>query len=306
MSDFLKVMIIENEEDYADSLEDNAAYKDIELIHFDNLEDGLAELTDNFPFYDGLILDGKGHLSADKPVEKDVHAYKALKKLRELGEEGKLIPRVINTGYFEDMQDVTEYEDIDIFEKFKEEDEMLDTLKGMIENSNMYKYKKKYPNVFSLFVNKYFPDRKALDLIQILNALDSKEQSVIRANLSLIRTFLEPLYKGMADLGFIPKEFYDTDEDEIAATWCERYVTFRSVDIEVKENGDTKKNTFKANDRIVPNHIGWELSQIRNLCSKAGSHDYSYNVSNITLKSATFSLLNILDWYYSWLQELKN
>lgn len=299
MADFLKVMIIENEEDYADSLRDNAAYKGIELVHFENLEDGLTELSDNYSSYDGLILDGKGHLSADKPVEKDVHAYKALKKLAEFEEEGKVIPRVINTGYFEDMKDIAEYEDINVFEKSKEEDEMLAVLKEMIEKSEIYQYRRQYPDIFSLFSKKFFPQRKELELVQILSGLESKKASEIKSNLALIRTFLEPFYKAlnMISSDYLPNAFIDGDR--VNLYWSEIYVSGRTVE----GDGD---DYWEPEGEIVDNHIARQLELIRTVTSKAGNHDYAKKFTNMTLKSATFALLDVLNWYHSWLQSLKN
>lgn len=309
MSDFFKVMIIDDEEDYAESLKDRAAYKDIDLTHIQNLEDGLAELYENYSNYDGLILDGKGYLTAEETSATSLHIHKALRELNEYDREGKIIPRLINTGYFDEFEDIQKIDDIKVFDKSGDEDEMFDALKEMIQNSDMYKYRREYPNIFSLFAKKYFPERKELDLVQILNALNSQEQSVIKANLGLIRTFMEPFYEAIYLVGeeigeeLMPKEFI---QGGVTLAWCERYVTLRKVDVTFKEDGEIKEKTYKSSKRIVPNHIGWELSEIRNLCSEAGSHDYVHKVSNITLQSATYSLLNILDWYYNWLEELKN
>lgn len=303
MSDFLRVMIIDDEEDYAESLKDRAAYKGIRIMYEQILEDGLAELYDNYSSYDGLILDGKGYLTAEETSATSWHVHKALKELDEYDKEGKIIPRVINTGYFEDFEGISRIHDIEVFDKSGGEDKMLETLIDLIKNSDMYKYRKQYQNIFSLFANKYFPERKELDLVQILNALNSQEQSVIKANLALVRTFLEPFYKAIGKVGeiteneYLPKEFIKNGE--VNLFWSEIYVTGRKV----KGNGDESWEPVKE---LVDNHIGRQLEFIRTVCNKAGSHDYEKKVSSLTLKSAAYSLLNILDWYHSWLQKLKH
>ncbi len=169
---------------------------DIKLNDFQNLNDGIAELSNNSK-YKAVILDGKCRIEAGGREEYGFLPL-ALNQLWDLNRQtGRhYIPFAVCTGYYERYQDhkrLVEEKGGGMFDKSIQEEDMLIWLLKEIEKALETKLEKEFPDIFDIFAKGYLPDEQRTNLVEILKNKDTEAQ--ISTTLASLRVFQENIYK---------------------------------------------------------------------------------------------------------------
>jgi len=162
---------------------------------FESAEEGIEELTQNVNKYQAVILDAKAFRK--KGQAKGTENFKSLRdsinNIRQLEKDlNRKIPHCVYTGHIDKMGEAWE-DDLKIFIKGKDQDNLLQFLKDEIKNLPETKIVQHYSEAFEAFENKLDATLKG-SLIYVLGNLDSKQQQVIKNSLVEMRKILEGIY----------------------------------------------------------------------------------------------------------------
>lgn len=291
----IKILLIDNDKLYADSLVDTANMFSFEIEHFQGLEEGLSELESRIFEFSGIILDGRGWLSEDKPTEVDKHVHMAVERIKDLRKQNVFIPYVINTGYFERIyEQITEAESELIFDKTKGAEPMLMKLQALIEDFPQHKIRFKYPEAFESFGGKYLPISSQTKMIDLLTWV---EDGTLNQNyFNSIRDLIEEMLKranAIDSIKFLPNSLLkpaQSGRPNLKAS--ELYLTGRQVDLGKMGCGTGIIQTVP----IFSSHIGWLFSSVTSN-SQILSHNYNSGFSKYAFQSSVFALIEILIWF---------
>src|SRR5574343_93596 len=101
MAAIIKVLLVDDKEDYCQSLVGVGRLSNLNIVYRLDWETGF-EVLKNDPSIEFVILDGKGKIEEDQEVEKDNFVFKAIKDITQWSEKNKKhIPYCVNTGFIE-------------------------------------------------------------------------------------------------------------------------------------------------------------------------------------------------------------
>lgn len=200
-------LLIEDNQDYADSLVLNAKISEIMLLHRQNYEDGFKQIRNN-PEIKALIFDAKCWKTRQEQDEESEPSDDALGEgLRLLADyeksTGKYLPLAVNTGYTYPSQF---YEPLlkpfqaKVFEKGKTNpDDIFEYLKLRIQNTENYQIERQYVEVFEIFEKGYLKEDIKNNLLDIIKNQNKVELPQIRKNLALIRSTKETVMQVLSN-----------------------------------------------------------------------------------------------------------
>lgn len=292
----IKLLLIDNDKSVADSLYDTAVRFGFEIEDFQGLEEGLTELESRPWDFQGIILDGKGWMSEDRPTEVDRHVHEAIRRIRELRKQNIYIPYVVHTGYFERMyEQIPEEESELIFEKTKGAEPMFLKLKELVRTLPQQKLKVKYPEAFCVFGGAYLPINSQT---KMLSLLASVEDGVFRqTDFNEIRGLIEEMLKranAIDNRNFLPDVLLKPGAGaKLNLKAAELFLSGRKVEFSKLGLGVGELTASKS---LFPNHISWLFSSLINI-SQILSHKYDSRVSKYALQSSVMALIEILIWF---------
>ncbi len=295
------ILIIDDNKEYCNSLK-NRFYTfgikkgyNIQLSDFQNLEDGIAELSKNSK-YKALILDGQCLITRDQEKAGFDFLPVAMNRLSELNRQtGRhYIPFAVCTGYYERYQDqetLVKEERGRMFDKAKGETQMLEYLLEEIEKALETKFEKEFPDIFDIFAKGYLPDEQRKNLVEILINKDTDAQ--ISTTLASLRVFQENIYKTLEAKRKIPTiKSFNPRNKRLSGT--------------VRE---VSKDEFQATQTIYQTQTIEHLANaIYKIGSTYGSHvppikpthvavKYWENPSIYVTQSLVFALLEQILWF---------
>ncbi|MDI9258188.1 hypothetical protein [Flavobacterium sedimenticola] len=281
MAAIIKVLLVDDKEDYCQSLVGVGRLSNLNIVYRLDWETGFEVLTNN-PSIEFVILDGKGKIEEDQEVEKDNFVFKAIKDITQWSEKNKKhIPYCVNTGFIE------RFEALDgnarIFQKTeKDRGVMFQFIKDEIAQSHYRTLRMSYDEAFAPFDLNIMAKTHEPLLIEIITVLNNTDYA--KKNLNVQRDLLEAVFKSLNNpIPCIPTAFFDaTKKNKPNLESCTRFM----------EDRDT--NGHKLN-KPVPQSI---KSAFRKL--KESTSEYSHLSDEATLKlpflSNTFLLMEILEW----------
>lgn len=286
-----KVLLVDDDKKYSESLIDRV--DEIEIIHKFNWEEAFSELNENFYNYDGVILDGKGQINKDSKTDDDSHVHKAINDLGILRSKEKYIPFVINTAHFERLKDSVNYDEIQIFDKSVQEEQMVACMLDLIKKSTLQKIKNEY-NIAIDFAQMYFSKDNLSLLIDTLSNKNGDESNFLwkKEKLGNLRRLNEALVDSLVLNLFPPMTI-----DEIIGK-----VT--------RETGNTRINRgnravsfieyFYKNTAVkVPKEIYNDIKGIYDTASKYSLHnplDDDYYPSHFTVRGLIQAHIGCYEW----------
>ncbi len=288
MDNNFKVILIDDDSAYAESLELLAAEMDITIIPFVYLSEGLAALEENPARYDGVILDGRGMISPSEAAVDDDHVTVGLNKMNELAAKGIVKPLIVNTGYVENIESkMKRYgKNARVFEK-DDDAEMLEYLIKQMKKSSEYCHKVAHPDAFKVFENNILSNEEHKKVCRILDSLDTVDSTVIDSCIKEMRVISEAVLKNVSDArgDIIPEDI--TEKPNFlndAINWLDGREYF----------SDGSHERF---DKYEELHITACLKSIQQF-GNIGSHYYknAAHITNYTLKATTYALLEVLAW----------
>lgn len=284
MAGIIKVLLVDDKEDYCLSLAGVARSSDIQIVYKLDWETGF-EVLKNDPKIEFIILDGKGKIEEDQEVEKDNFVIRAMRDIDSWSnQEKKHIPYCVNTGFLDNFGALEG--NVKIFEKTdKDRDKMFQFIKDEVTNSAYRTIRMQFNEPFKVFdlgiINKSYEHL----LIDIINAY--KNQNYRKKNLNVQRDLLEAIFISLNNpIPCIPTTlFYDNGKPNLG--WCTKFM-------EDKATRDRHNIEQKLN-KIVPNDIKSSFRKV-----KESANQYSHLAEETELKlpflSNTFLLMEILEW----------
>lgn len=293
----INVLWLDDEHKVFQPLKDAAIMENIQLVGYDNAEDGLLELTNNFNHYDAVILDGIFFTDKTNSNQTDEAFGNVAKGLLELRTKGSIIPVFIYSGQPSFVKDSHSYVNLfkdefsangRVFDKTNDDGmpELLQHIKEAVKDNVYTKTRHQYSDVFK-YVS-YIPtlDKHYGNLLELLKNIDTDQ------DLTKVRMIIESLFKALADVNIIPQGF--TEEKG----WINGTSLFIS--------GKHSDYEFTAPDFIHPT-ICETLYRVLNIVQD-GSHnegslkmkvdDYSRKyTSGYLYKSVVYGLLEILCYF---------
>lgn len=293
----INVLWLDDEHKVFQPLKDAAIMENIQLVGYDNAEDGLLELTNNFNHYDAVILDGIFFTDKTNSKQTDKAFGNVAKGLLELRTKGFIIPVFIYSGQPSFVKDSHSYVNLfkdefsangRVFDKTDDDGmpELLLHIKEAVKDNVYTKIRHQYSDVFKHA--SYIPtlDKHYGNLLELLKNIDTDQ------DLTKVRMIIESLFKALADINIIPQGF--TEEKG----WINGTSLFIS--------GKHSDYEFTEPDFIHPT-ISETLYRVLNIVQD-GSHnegslklkvdDYSRKyTSGYLYKSVVYGLLEILCYF---------
>lgn len=202
----IKVLLVDDKEDYCKSLSGVARHKNIQIVYSLDWETGF-EILQNDANIEFVILDGKGKVEADQAIEHESFALKAMKDIDVYGSKvNRDIPYCLNTGYIDSFG--TFQGNVEIFEKSDDQrDKMFEYIIDRVSNSEFYTLKNKYPNPIMLCTDAYIGSKHFDRIIDIIKDIENPEKiEVAQDMLNPMRKILEALFDKLNEIGLIPDE----------------------------------------------------------------------------------------------------
>lgn len=208
----INVLWLDDEHKVFQPLKDAAIMENIQLVGYDNAEEGLLELTNNFNHYDAVILDGIFFTDKTNSKQTDEAFGNVAKGLLELRTKGSIIPVFIYSGQPSFVKDSHSYVNLfkdefsangRVFDKTDDDGmpELLLHIKEAVKDNVYTKIRHQYSDVFKNV--SYIPtlDKHYGNLLELLKNIDTDQ------DLTKVRMIIESLFKALADINIIPEGF---------------------------------------------------------------------------------------------------
>ena len=281
----INAFIIDDIQDYVDSLQISARAKRIILKSSTNLETGIEEIK-NDKSIDFVILDGKCFVDEDQESTGTTASnipIRAQKKIDDINRnQNRSIQYCVNTGFYDDLHNSFD----GVFEIFKKDDseKLLNHIINEVSQSENYKLRNKFSDAMSVFDDQIIDIQYEFLLLEILSALENSDYR--QKNSKLIRDFLEAIYHGLINIGCIPNTFLNKN-DNPNLEWCTRYMEGRQTD-------DDKQNSYTLTNPI-PQEIKSAFRKLKESTSGV-SHLGPEDIIKTPFISNTYLLLELLEW----------
>lgn len=208
----INVLWLDDEHNVFQPLKDAAIMENIQLVGYDNAEEGLLELTNNFNHYDAVILDGIFFTDKTNSKQTDEAFGDVAKGLIELRAKGCIIPVFIYSGQPSFVKDSHSYVNLfkgefsangRVFDKTDDDGmpELFQHIKEAVKDNFNTKIRHQYSDVFKNV--SYIPtlDKHYGNLLELLKNIDTDQ------DLTKVRKIIESLFKALADTNIIPEGF---------------------------------------------------------------------------------------------------
>lgn len=280
----INAFIIDDKQDYIDSLKTAARAKRILLKSSTNLEMGM-EAIEKDKGIDFVILDGRCFIDQDQELTGTTATnipIRAKSKLDKINhDQNRNIQFCVNTGFSDDKG---MYEGVfTIFEKTDHE-ALLDHIKEALSNSESYQLKNKYVECFDVFDLGIVDSKYEPILLDVLQSLDKGDFR--KKNMTPMRDFLEAIYHGLMGIGCIPNSFLNTDGNP-NLEWCTRYM-------EERPTNDADNNPWTL-QHSVPQEIKSIFRKLKESTS-AFSHLQDTDIIKAPFLANAYSLFELLEW----------
>lgn len=291
MASIIKVLLVDDKEDYCQSLAGIGRQNYLNIVYELDWEKGF-EVLQNDPKIEFVILDGKGKIEEDQEVEKDNFVIRAMRDIDNWSNQKKQhVPYCVNTGFMDSFSALDG--NVKIFEKTeKDRNGMFQFIRNEVENSPYRSIRKKFNEAFFVFDKGIIDKSYEHLLIEIITAYQNNDFR--KKNLTVQRDLFEAIFISLRNpIPCLPPSlFYDNGKPNIG--WCTTFMEDR--------NTRDRYNTEQRLNKIVPNDIKSSFRKI-----KESANQYSHLSDETELKfpfiSNTFLLMEILEWIPKFVEE---
>lgn len=283
---FYKVLFVDDDRRFAETLISKAENHQLELDHYDNWEEAKTKLKNDFDNYVAVILDGKGKLNKDDVGDNGKHVDAATTDLTEYKGQGNFIPFFVLSAYH-DIRDNLNYRTYG--KTIEEEEELFDAIHQAIKDSSKYKIINRYPEPFECFGGNYLSNTYEKLLINIVNVFESDQ---IRDPEYLLfnpcRILLERVFEKIADTDekVLPYALINFEQQRPALSNCSKYLSGVSFRM-----GGTEYSAPK----FLDDHISQQIQTIIAVCHPA-SHEVQKKYTTYTFRATLWALFDVLIW----------
>lgn len=275
----VKVLLVDDKEDYCQSLSGASRHKNIQIVYKLDWETGFEELQKDLHI-EFVILDGKGKIEADQEIERGNFVIRAMQDIKAYSHQTlRDIPFCVNTGFIDNFEVLED--NVKIFEKNDQQREkMFDYIHKQVSNSEYRTIRKSFNEAFKVFDIGIVEKKHEKLLLSIIKAYQEKDYRKI--NITTQRDLLEAILISLNDpLPCIPIALYNNNDNPIHE-YCTRFLEGKNVDRHV------------LNDHI-PRVISAAFRKL-----KESTNQYSHLADEHLLKTPflanTFLLMEILEW----------
>lgn len=280
----LNILMIDDNKEFAETLQREANPHRVRLECYTNLEDGLEVLqAKSERYFAGVILDV---ICLKDRNQKIARADFITTAIQEFDRRAPSLPKVILTGDPDRVKFVKElYEgNTKVFYKSSDIEAMFTYLIQKSLNLPHVKFARKFPDVFEIFENNFLGHEVELSLVRCLEKMDNVERTVVDDNLGRLRRLQEEIYLA---LNRHDPDIVLTNDIEKNGPQCRRIMAH------------LVKKDFAERDKIIDR--GADL--IYSIASDYGSHvpntEPKYSPTRYTVQMCTYAILDQLLWFKS-------
>lgn len=295
MEDILyNILWIDDEHESLAGTKGRAKRNGINLIPFKSLNNGMYELENNYPFYDGVLLDAKFFENEDdvKGSEDTYNVHRAKERLLQLKKKFEVF---ILTGQAEAYEDKTFKKAFTkIYKKGSDDeiDRLFADIKLAAATQEDTQIRHAYKRVFDVCTEKYIGELAAQD---VLNLLKVNEDISIDNQFNAIRKIVEDLFTAFSKYRLLPLEFVTPG---VALNESSKFLAGKAAD----GTHFIEKGYQHSEETHLPLLIASSLRSILSI-TQAGSHRSNINLHVKTIKtpylfkSVLFQLFDVLAWF---------
>ncbi|MTI49773.1 MAG: hypothetical protein FH761_18225 [Firmicutes bacterium] len=188
----IDVLLVDDDEDYAKSLKENASLEKINIFHVKTLVEMKEFLPKIISGISVIILDIKGMLTPEDKFDDEGFLAQAITYL---DKEYHTKPRVILTGDVEGFNYMKKFRKKEkVYRKGNvAEKEMFNYIKEVHEKIDEIEILKQYDDIFEVFEQGLLDISRKGELIRIIQNIDSNDNSIIKDSLGRIRDIQEDI-----------------------------------------------------------------------------------------------------------------
>lgn len=296
MEDMLyNILWIDDEHESLAGTKGRAKRNGINLIPFKSLNSGISELENNYPFYDGILLDAKFFENEDdvKGSEDTFNVHRAKERLLQLKKKFEVF---ILTGQAEAYEDKTFKKAFTkVYKKGSDDeiDRLFVDIKLAAANQEDTQIRFAYKRAFDVCTEKYIGELAGQDLLNLLKANDNIH---IDNHFNAIRKIVEDLFLAFYKFQLLPVEFV---KPTVALNQS-------SIFLSGQEQYEGTDLIYKQHKHLEQTHLPKPVvSSLRSilLVTQDGSHRSMIDLHVKTIntpflfKSVLFQLLDVITWF---------
>jgi len=295
------IVVVDDNHRILENFQDASVEQNVNIEVFETW-DLAQQYLESIEGVDGLILDAKGKLTADRQ-ESEAHLQQALKWVSKQEGKNRIIPYAIHTAYYDDLD--TFSEELAAGKMFKKrpnsEAQVLDFLKSEISKTPKLKIINQYSEPFQCFGSKYLDKRYENLLLSIIQVLENDQLANPEDLLfNPCRILLERVFEKMNEVDEIvlPYALLNFDDQRVGLVNCSKYLSGVAVTIRVdRESIEYKRRKYWED------HLSQQVQTIIKVCHPA-SHDIQ-KYSSYTFKSVLWATFDVLIWLKQFIDERK-
>jgi hypothetical protein len=288
------ILWIDDEHETLAGTKGRAKRNGIQLVPFKSLNAGMSELEQNYPFYDGVLLDAKFLENEDdiKGSEDTENVHRAKDQLLQLKKKFEIF---VLTGQAEAYEDTTFHKAFKkVYKKGSDEDieRLFVDIKNAAANQQDTQLRYVYKRVFDVCTEKYIGEMAGQD---ILNLLKVDDETNIDNHFNTIRKIVEDLFMAFVKFSLLPSEFITPS---VSLNEASKFLAGKSPDGKFF----IEKGYHHLEETHLPKQIAFYLRSILSV-TQAGSHRSEIDLfvksikTSYLLKSVFFQLLDVLVWF---------
>lgn len=295
------IVVVDDNHRILENFQDASASQHVNIEVFETWDLALQFLESNDEV-DGLILDAKGKLTADRQ-ESEAHLQQALKWVSKQEGKNRIIPYAIHTAYYDELD--TFSEELAAGKMFKKrpnsEAHVFDFLKKEIEKTPKLKIINQYPEPFHCFGSKYLDRRYENLLLSIIQVLENDQLTNPEDLLfNPCRILLERVFEKMneVDEKVLPYALLNFNVQRAVLVNCHKHLS--GIPYYLNNVRETPANYLKDSGN---EYISKKLDLIVTVCHPA-SHDIQ-KYTPYTFKSVLWATFDVLIWLKQFIDERK-
>lgn len=295
MEDILyNILWIDDEHESLAGTKGRAKRNGINLIPFKSLNSGMSELENNYPFYDGVLLDAKFFENEDdvKGSEDTYNVHRAKEQLLQIKKKFEVF---ILTGQAEAYEDKTFKKAFTkVYKKGSDDeiDRLFADIKLAAATQEDTQIRHVYKRVFDVCTEKYIGELAGQDVLNLLKVNDDLN---IDNHFNAIRKIVEDLFTAFSKYRLLPLEFVTPG---VALNESSKFLAGKAAD----GTPFIEKGYQHSEETHLPLLIASSLRSILSI-TQAGSHRSNIDLHVKTIKtpylfrSVLFQLLDVLTWF---------